>query len=110
MDDFFSDISKPSEPYEGPYKAREIFKLTREALLDSLSPVFHQIKKAANEGLDYVDVKEDLSDDQKWILEKYEYDLTQYDEDDEEYNMGFRWYIEWFNEYYDQENGEEREQ
>ena len=111
MDDFLSEFSKAStEPYEGPYKAKEIFKLTRDALLDSLAPVFHQIKKVANEGLDYVDIKEDLSGDQrwileKWILEKYEYDITQYDENDEEYNQGFRYHLEWFSEYYDQEDG-----
>lgn len=110
MDDFLSGFSKTStEPYEGPYKADEIFKLTRDALLDSLAPVFHQIKKAATEGLDYVDIKEDLSDDQRWILEKYKYDVTQYEESDEEYNQGFRYYLEWFNEYYDQDE-EEREQ
>lgn len=70
MDDFLKDLTR-GEPYEGPYKAKEIFKLTIDALLDSLSPVFHQIRKAANSGEDYVDIKEELTDDQKWLLEKY---------------------------------------
>jgi hypothetical protein len=109
MDDFIKDLTH-GEPYEGPYKASEIFKLTRDALLDSLAPVFHQIKKAANSGSDYVDIKEDLTDDQKWILEKYEYEVVEFDEDDEEFKEGFKWQLQWFNDYYDQEDGEEGEE
>jgi hypothetical protein len=108
MDDFLNGFSKAStEPYEGPYKASEIFKLTRDALLDSLAPVFHQIKKAANAGQDYVDIKEDLTDDQKWILEKYGYDVSQYDERDEKYNQ---WHLSWFRGYYDDEDRKEGEE
>jgi hypothetical protein len=97
MNNFLNEFSgEPEPPYNGPYKAREIFKLTRNALLDSLSSVFYQIRKAAKEGLDYVDIKEDLSDDQRWILEKYEYDVIQYNEKDEEYDQGFRWHLEFY--------------
>lgn len=107
MDDFIKDLTH-GEPYEGPYKADEIFKLTIEALLDSLSSVFHQIKKAANSGADYVDIKEDLTDDQKWLLEKYGYEIVVFDEeDDEEYKDGFRYQLQWFNEYFDREDEEQ---
>ncbi len=95
MDDFIKDLTS-GEPYEGPYKASKMFNLTKEALLDSLAPVFHQIKKSANSGLDYVDIKEELSYDQKWILKKHEYEIFELTKDDEEYKEGFRYQIQWF--------------
>jgi hypothetical protein len=105
MDEFLKEFQ---EPYEGPYKAGEIFKLTIEALLDSLSPVFHQIKKAANSGADYVEIREELSDDQKWLLEKYGYDVVEFDEDDDEYKEGFKYQLQWFDEYFDNEDDDDR--
>lgn len=100
MDDFLKDFQ---DPYEGPYKAKEMFKLTVEAILSSLSPVFHQIRKAANTGADYVDIKEELSDDQKWLLEKYGYDLIEFDEDDDELKEGFKYQLQWLDQYFDEE-------
>ena len=105
MDDFLKDLTN-GEPYEGPYKASKMFQLTKEALLDSLAPVFHQIKKAANSGADYVDLKEDLTDDQKWILEDNDYDVIEFNEDDEEYDNGFKYQLQWFN----KEEEDEREE
>jgi hypothetical protein len=96
MDDFLKDFAE-GEPYEGPYKASKMFKLTIEALLHSLSPIFHQIRKAAMSGLDYLEIKEELSDDQRWILEKYGYDVIEFDENDDEYQDGFRLQIQWAN-------------
>jgi len=94
MDDFIKDIAQ-GEPYIGPYKANKMFKLTKKALVESLSPIFHQIKKAAEEGKDYVDIKEELSDDQRWILENYNYTVLEFDEDEEEYGKGFKLQIQW---------------
>lgn len=100
MDDFLKDFQ---DPYEGPYKAKEMFKLTVEAILSSLSSVFHQIRKAAISGADYVEIKEELSDDQKWLLEKYGYDIIELDEDDDEYKEGFKYQLQWLDQYFDEE-------
>ena len=94
MDDFIKDTAQ-GESYNGPYKANKMFKLTKKALVESLSPVFHQIKKSAGEGKDFVDIKEELSDDQKWILENYNYTLIEFVENDEEYENGFKLQIHW---------------
>jgi hypothetical protein len=94
MDDFIKDIAQ-GEPYRGPYKANKMVKLTKKALIESLSPIFHQIKKAAKEGKDFVYIKEELSDDQRWILENYNYTVLEFDEDEEEYEKGSKLQIQW---------------
>jgi hypothetical protein len=104
MDDFLKAFQ---EPYEGPYHSDEIFKLTRDSIRDSLNPVFYQMKKAALEGEGSIDIKEELTDDQVWILEKYDYEVQQYDESDEEYEEGFRWNICWFDQNWDPEDEED---
>jgi hypothetical protein len=98
MDDFINEIAGSipyKKGYEGPYKAKDFFKLTKQALKDSLSPVYETIRGAANEGCDSVDVKDSLSEDQVWILEKYNFSVEEFDEDDEEYKNGFRFNISW---------------
>jgi len=94
MDDFIKDIAQ-GESYKGPYKANKMFKLTKKALVESLSPVFHQIKKSAEEGKDFVDIKEELSDDQRWILENYNYTVIEFKKNEEEYEKGFKLQIQW---------------
>jgi hypothetical protein len=83
--------------------------LTREAIRDSLNPIFSQMKKAAYEGEGDINIKEELTEDQVWILEKYDYTVQQYDESDEEYDEGFRWNICWFDQNWSPEEDEEEQ-
>jgi len=73
-------------------------KRTIEAVLTSLKDVFDQIDMAATSGLYEVNVKKELTDDQIEILQdELDFDISTYDEDDEEYNEGNRYEISWLN-------------
>lgn len=84
-----------NETYYGPYNSKDMFNITLEAIRDSLNPVFSKIRDAAVRGDDYVDISDDLIEDQIWLLEKYEYSVLENDRDN---TPGFPWHISWFKE------------
>ena len=68
---------------------------TLNSIAVSLKDIFDQIDMAASSGTYEVKVKEELSDDQLEVLEGLGFEVTVYDEDDEEWDQGLRYWIEW---------------
>ena len=69
---------------------------TLASIAVSLKDIFDQIDMAASSGKYEVQVKEELSDDQLEVLENnLGFEITVYDEDDEEWDQGFKYLIEW---------------
>jgi hypothetical protein len=68
---------------------------TLNSIAVSLKDLFDQIDMAASSGKYEANYKEELSDDQVEVLEGLDFEITEYDEDDEEWGQGIKYLIEW---------------
>lgn len=63
--------------------------------ISSMDEVFEQIAKEAAKGEYELNVKDNLVEAQIQSLQSLGFDVYEYDEEDEEYEQGFRFSIDW---------------
>jgi hypothetical protein len=70
---------------------------TDQAIIDSLDLVFGAISSSSDSGKVFVYVKTDLTEEQINVLEALDFEVIQLDDNDEEYDEGYKFQISWEN-------------
>jgi hypothetical protein len=76
-------------------KASEFKRIADRKNLEDLDPIFDLMQKAAEEGKYDLDIRQELSETQEDALESAGFDVGTFDDDDDEYEEGFRTWIFW---------------
>jgi len=80
----------------GEFKNASFYKrISDRKNVENLAPILDLVNKAAEAGEYDIDIKEELTDTQINAMENLGFDIGTFDEDDEQYDEGFRTWIDW---------------